>query len=566
YTLQQQSDGTSRYDMRQDLQVDRSVHSVGWGGILDLNLRLEANHKLSLKSLYTRSADDEARVANGTIETITYRNYRLTWTERSLLTSQMKGAHDLPELWGSRIEWTGAYSRGGYDQPDRRDLSYVLDQGSEIYQVLFYGASGIRRYAKMRDDVYEGMLDWTLPLDMLKAPSSRIKFGAAYRSLDRAFPTNIFYFMDVTDPDLPQMDRSLPPEAIFSEESVRRNFRLDIQRNNLDSYNADMTAAAAYAMGDMLLGNRWRVIGGVRVEDTDQHYETFPYLGSTSAEISKGGPKHTDILPSLNVTYKAGEKLNIRAAASMTIANPDYAEIVPTTDAEFIQGRERQGNPEIKHSKITNLDLRSDYYPSVGENLSFGMFYKDIRDPIEWVLTNGGSAQLTTIPENFARAHNLGVELEFRKSLAMLVPRVGNWISCFSLIGNVSLVSSRVDLTGEGQYVLTNEHRPLIEQSPYVVNGTLAFDQPKWGSSVRLMYNTFGKRISAVGALGLDDTYEMPFDKLDLTCMQKLDSHWLVKVQGTNLLNSSVEYQSRGYIIQKYKLGRTLSMGFSYTL
>jgi hypothetical protein len=223
------------------------------------------------------------------------------------------------------------------------------------------------------------------------------------------------------------------------------------------------------------------------------------------------------------------------------------------------------GNPNIKHSKVTNFDLRGDYYPAIGENFSLGVFYKDIKDPIEWVLKNGTNGPVLT-PDNYAHANNLGAELEFRKSLRALAPMVGDWISFFSLMGNVSYVSSRVTLTDDGQTVLTNKHRPLIEQSPYVVNGTLAFDQPLWGTSVRLLYNTYGKRISAVGAQGIDDTYEMPFDKVDVTANQRLGAHWAVKVQGVNLLNSTVEFRSKSYTVQKYRIGRTLSAGVSYTL
>jgi hypothetical protein len=555
------------YDPRQRLTVDRSDHTVGWGGIFDLSTRLSDNHKISLKNLYTRSADDEVRIIQGEIRANTYHGYRLSWTERSLLSSQLKGAHELPSLLGSRLDWTGSYSRGTYDQPDRREVNYVLNEGDNLYYFLGggLGNGGVRRFANMRDNTYEGTLDWSLPLSFVNMPGSHLKFGGLYRSLDRTFPTRTFYLAEVTEPDQPQLDRTLPPEAIFSPLSLEHNFVLEVLQANLDSYNAQTKVGAGYAMGDFLLANRWRMVGGVRVEDTDQHYKTFPYLGSSDAEFSEGGPKHTDVLPSINVTYKVNEKLNLRAAGSMTIANPDYAEVVPTRDQEFAQGRERVGNPNIKHSKIANFDLRSDYYPSIGENLALGVFYKDIRDPIEWVLENGTNGP-ELIPDNFAHAHNLGVEFEFRKSLSLLAPTVGDWISMFSLLGNVAYVSSRVDLTTAGQNVLTNKHRPLVEQSPYVANATLAYDHPHWNTSVRLLLNTFGKRISAVGAQGVDDTYEMPFAKMDLTLNQRLDSRWSVKLQGINLLNSSVEFQSRSFIVQKYKIGRTYSMQFAYSI
>jgi hypothetical protein len=566
YTLQQQQDGSTRYDVRQNLMVDRSIYTVSWGGIMDLNTRFNNNNKLSLKTLYTRSADNESRIANGVIEDIIYKNYRLTWTERSILSTQLKGAHEFSSLGGSRLEWTSAYSRSSFDQPDRRELSYDWSESNQAYQVRFGGASGIRRFANMKDNVYEEVLDWTLPLDKLKLSNSKIKFGGLYRYLDRSFPTKIYYFQEHTTPDQPQLDATLPPDAIFTSDNLDRYFFLDANQVSLDSYDAQMSVKAGYLMGDVLLGNKWRVIGGVRVEDTDQHYKSYPYEGSISATFSEGGPKHTDVLPSLNLTYKLNDKINLRAAGSMTIANPDYAEIVPTTDQEFIQGRERTGNPKIKHSKILNFDLRSEYYPSVGENLSAGVFYKDIKDPIEWVLTTAGATQIATMPENFAHAHNLGAELEFRKSFDMLASKLGTWASYFSLLGNLTYVSSDVKLTNEGQNVLTNKSRPLIEQSRYVVNTTLAFDHPRWGSSIRLLYNTFGKRISAVGALGLDDTYEMPFDKLDLSLNQRLDSRWSLKFQGTNLLNSSVEFRSRTYLVQKYSIGRTYTLGVAYSI
>ena len=122
-----------------------------------------------------------------------------------------------------------------------------------------------------------------------------------------------------------------------------------------------------------------------------------------------------------------------------------------------------------------------------------------------------------------------------------------------------------MDLT-KGRGILTNQHRPLMEQSKYIVNGALAFDYPLWGSSVRLLYNTFGKRISAVGAQGFDDTYEMPFTKLDATYNQKIDFHWAVKFQASNLLNSTVDFESRGYVMQRYKIGRLYSGGLSYSM
>jgi outer membrane receptor protein involved in Fe transport len=103
-------------------------------------------------------------------------------------------------------------------------------------------------------------------------------------------------------------------------------------------------------------------------------------------------------------------------------------------------------------------------------------------------------------------------------------------------------------------------------QSNYVINGTLAFDQPSWGTNARLLYNTFGKRISRVGGSGIPDTYEQPFSKVDFSVNQKLSKFWGIKLQATNLLNSDVEYTTGDQPFLKYKLGRSYALGLSYVI
>ncbi|MFZ5434489.1 MAG: carboxypeptidase-like regulatory domain-containing protein, partial [Calditrichota bacterium] len=161
------SRSTQKY---QDFVVNRSNHSVNWGGILDLNTKLSQNHKLSLKSLYTRSADDVVRINEGlTKEEYFVRSYRLSWTERSLFSSQLKGAHELPKVMNSRLDWFGNYSRATWEEPDRRDVDY-FHTGSGIWEHFPGKSPAFRRFAEMEDNIYEGSLDWSVPLKFMKDP------------------------------------------------------------------------------------------------------------------------------------------------------------------------------------------------------------------------------------------------------------------------------------------------------------------------------------------------------------------------------------------------------------
>jgi len=45
-----------------------------------------------------------------------------------------------------------------------------------------------------------------------------------------------------------------------------------------------------------------------------------------------------------------------------------------------------EGNPKLKITKITNLDLRFEYFPTLREVLAVSLFYKHFRDPIEEIV------------------------------------------------------------------------------------------------------------------------------------------------------------------------------------
>ena len=218
-----------------------------------------------------------------------------------------------------------------------------------------------------------------------------------------------------------------------------------------------------------------------------------------------------------------------------------------------------------------NGDLRAELYPSPGENLSVGLFVKEIKDPIEHILVPNGASVILR-PDNLVDATNIGGEIEFRKSFDFLAGRVGDWSQYFSVIGNVTLISSEVKLKGQAysienpQGALTSSKRPMMGQSDYVINGTVAFDQPRWGTSVRLLFNTFGERISRVGGYGIPDTYEQPFARLDLAYNQRLSAYWSVKFQAVNILNPEVKYLTGQEPLATYKLGRTIAAGITYSL
>ena len=109
---------------------------------------------------------------------------------------------------------------------------------------------------------------------------------------------------------------------------------------------------------------------------------------------------------------------------------------LPAVYYDFELFAEVQGNPDLKMATIDNVDLRYELYPSAGETVSVGLFYKNFRNPIEWnFIDMGGSYRYSY--ENARSAYTTGVEVDIRKSLDFIN------IPDLTLVLNAAWVKSR---------------------------------------------------------------------------------------------------------------------------
>ena len=239
----------------------------------------------------------------------------------------------------------------------------------------------------------------------------------------------------------------------------------------------------------------------------------------------------TDLLPSANFVIKTTDKSNFRLSVSRTVARPQLREL-SRSSMSTISERSKRRNPELKRTTIYNGDLRFEYFPTPAEVLALSVFYKQFYDPIEQITlrTNKGIISY----QNAAPARNAGLEIEARKGLGFIHPVLAD----LTLLGNVTLVSSHVELKKETGTSQTSKVRPLAGQSPFVVNVGIDYSNDKTGTRARLLYNVFGSRIQSVGQNGMPDVYERPRHQLDATVAQKLGSHFDVKLAVENVLNA----------------------------
>ena len=316
---------------------------------------------------------------------------------------------------------------------------------------------------------------------------------------------------------------------------------LDEITNNTDKYSADFDLASAYALYEGEL-NGWKVNAGLRTEYNLFNVNTADFSGQ-KVNVNR---KYLDFLPSVNFSYEL-DKFKYRISASKTLARPEFREVANFAYYDFVRNAQLLGNTNLEKTDIYNIDIKLEYYPKQGENISAAFFIKDFKKPIEQIVADGSvpsNLLLTFLNPN--KALLAGFEFEFRK-------KITNWLDAYT---NSSIVNSEV--------VVNGRKRQLQGQSNYVVNGGLNFHKGK--NTINLSYNRVGDRISAVGFQGYDDIFENSRDIIDIVFLRKVGKGEIKLAVGDILAQPSVYYQkSRGNLI-KTNNEQTISLTLNLNL
>ena len=316
---------------------------------------------------------------------------------------------------------------------------------------------------------------------------------------------------------------------------------LDEITNNTDKYSADFDLANAYALYEGEL-NGWKVNAGLRTEYNLFNVQTADFSG-TKVNVNR---KYLDLLPSVNFSYE-WDKFKYRISVSKTLARPEFREVANFAYYDFVRNAQLLGNTDLQKTDIYNVDIKLEYYPKQGENISGAFFIKDFKKPIEQIVADGSvPSNLLLTYMNPNQALVSGFEFELRK-------KITNWLDAYT---NSSIVKSEV--------VVNGRKRQLQGQSNYVLNGGLNLHKGK--NTFNISYNRVGDRISAVGFQGYDDIFENSRDIIDIVFLRKVGKGEIKLAVGDILAQPSVYYQkSRGELI-KTNNEQSISLSFNLNL
>lgn len=536
-----------------------NLESVKLGGVLNLAARLTASSKLVFRNTLTRDTDKEAREFTGYNEPVdgVINAQRLRWVERGILSHSVEGEHALQSWGNSLLRWQFTYSTSKRDEPDLREVIRLQQSGGSLTFAAL-PQSAVRFYNNLSDKIYEPQGEWSRPF-YREGVTGLVKLGFRGTFRERDFAARRFRFVPVRTGTL---DFSLPFNQLLGPDNIRPDgFVVRENTRATDTYNAEMDVYGGYAMVDLALGSRWRVIGGVRVEDASIVVNTVDPL-VPGAVPSRANLVNRDPLPGVNLIYSLTRRQNLRLAYGRTVSRPDFRELSPFDFTNVLGGFNTVGNPNLKRAVIDNFDARWEFFPSGDQVIAASFFFKRFDDPIE--VTIQPTTDLRQSFLNADNARNYGLELEFRRSLRFLSPR----LAPFLVQGNFTFVDSNVVIPASEAILLTSKERALVGQSRYIYNLIAEWAKPKWRSNARFYVNSVSRRITDVGTFGLPDIYQERNNFLDFVYQYDIleGGKFSLRFSAENLGDNHYHWTQGGFTHRSFRIGRTFTAGTSFAV
>lgn len=486
-----------------------SSQQTRMGAHAKLDYHFNENHKLMWYNGYMDMTEAEVRDGEDDKE----RAIRMKWNHQYIINSTLKGEHAFLEDGKLKLNWSAVLSKAFSETPDNAEI-YML--GSHVQS----SKAAVRRWEHNSDKDKAGYIDLMYKWVLDNGTIFDFSAGGMYRDKKRDSFFNEYTFNSGTDSKDPQYigeDWNNFDEILFEPRPYG---------NISDPLNYDATEkiGAGYGMVKYTIGN-WELIAGVRAEHTNQGYTLiFP----TENANPEGKQVYTDILPSFHTKYVVHKNANLRFSYARSINRPSFFEIVPYSIIN--EDYKEKGNPDLKHTVADNIDLRYEFFPKSSEQFMVGLFYKKLKNPIEYGLLNEGQDTYYK-PMNFGNAQNLGVEVDVMKYF--------NW---FGIKANYTYTHSEITTDKrimEGSEVKsTRQSRPLFGQAAHVANLSLLFKSTKYGWEGQLAGSYTGKRLSDISNWYEDDIWEDGYMQLDASVEKSFKNGISMFAKASNLLDT----------------------------
>ncbi|MFM1829705.1 MAG: hypothetical protein RLZZ558_45 [Planctomycetota bacterium] len=507
------------------------------------------------------------------------------------------------------IDWRVSFSKAIENQPDQTQFASIWGPPNGILfpppigpvitnpfptwtindRLVPFASAGwvqhINYYNEESSD--QGALNIKLPFLQWNDREGYIKAGMFIDSLSREYRQSTF--TNSLDPNTSYVgDWNDPWSAVFPSEDH------PILASEQDTpYDGSQLIAAGYGMIDLPLNDTMNIVGGVRYETTNMSTTVSSLADPGALGVDPNDPAQTilfvsgnplfdssidqvDWLPMIGFNWNILDDLVFRAAYARTLARPNFFEIVPVVQYEYVGGPIFIGNPQLQMSSLDNYDLRLDWTPHEGWLVSGSAFYKDIDQPIQYAQRFAVFGDYTSA-FNYPSATLFGVEVEARITAE---PLLGEEFRGLAAGFNFTWMDSNVkllqqDIDDFAFYGINLTEVPMTATPDYLFNVNVTYDYEPLGTQLGLFYNYQGKSLVSAPNVGgtqlIPGIFQMPYGTLNFTLRQPLLWGFAFNFAAKNLTNPARETQYEtpdGFsgLNSTYTAGIDLQFGLTFTL
>ncbi|OXB14270.1 TonB-dependent receptor [Flavobacterium tructae] len=464
---------------------------------------------------------------------------------QTLLQSKLEGSHKFGKL---DINWFGAYNTVSKDTKDATFLDTYRKKVGDDTLLYHYVYNSETRFPFSRSNFtndetdYNFAINFKYSFDFSDTYTNDIKagyFGTYKKATNQQESAKVVVMGTGAD-----KAEIYEPLSKFLDGSRYHYGGFGWQDYGVygNRYVGDVKVHSPFLMLDDKIGRYIRLVWGVRAES--YLYTEIESQSEAAGDFGKDqkDDKLWQFLPSASLVVSPTNKLNIRLGYNKSVLRPQFAERLSIPYYDPIQSAKIYNYSGGMISSVSNnYDLKLEWFPSGGEILSFGVYHKNIDDPMESVGSLNPSRIRNIYNLNSANAKLWGVEVELYKSLSFLGE--GEALKDIFISGNASInrtkVTSYVAIDGTGG--LYEANRPLYGQSPYTYNLGLDYVGDRLGFSVR--HNAIGDQYILVGFDYQSEEIRMPYSITDAQISYKFfkEKNLEFKCSMKNLFDAAIK-------------------------
>jgi len=551
---------------------EKGAEEVKYAGLINFNYKLSRNNKLGFTYLRNQGGNKITRFRSGPFPYESHQHINevreLGYIERSFNSFQLDGKHVFHNLANIEINWLSSYTISKQNEPDLRIFNNLISPTTE--KPFIKTNNGPTRTFRYLDETnFDNKLNIIIPAN-IAGNKAKIKFGAAYVYKNRTSDQTGF---EVNANNCSRIGNSF--NTYLADSLVNPNtgrgyyYTMDYNNDLKNSYTGESFVAAGYAMIDLPLGDKLRVIAGLRYEHSEIDVSKRYFEQSNQAEDTTGTELlENDFLPALNLTYELISNMNLRLSVTRTLARPVFQEVSSSQFYDYQESVRKYGNPNLKRSLISNFDLRWEYFFRRGEMFAFSLFYKDFKYPIaQRYVPEAVNPEIEFINSDQAQVY--GFEVELRKNLDFILP-----LKDFSFGINYTMIKSMVEKPADEVEVVRvvksdyKNTRVMFGQAPYLLNGNFNYCNAKIKLDANIGFNINGEKLMVITKGFAPYIYEQPRADLNFNISKGIGENFSIKFSVDNILDSPYKavhhFEDSDKIYYQYSLGRTYSLGVKF--